>query len=286
MSTTASYKDVIKDIQDFYTENSVNAYAPTVDKTLKFKPLSVSQMKKFIELQVKASKEENQGLPTVDAAKELTQCLVDNFLGPDDYELGTNLTILDRDCIIAQLRASNNPMIDIPDKENDSYEASIAHVLTNFKDNKLSADCLSREKVFKFKSGKLKLKLRLPSLSLDTYINDFYRKDLEPFLKQGKKSLKNNLEKILSQTIFVELSKYIEYIEITKNTKSTLITFDNDQTLKNNLKILEGLPSSLIVEINSFVRNIKDYKDTALFYVDKDGNQKSLTIDINLFTTI
>ena len=49
---------------------------------------------------------------------------------------------------------------------------------------------------------------------------------------------------------------------------------------------MEGLPSSLIVEINSFVRNIKDYKDTALFYVDKDGNQKSLTIDINLFTTI
>ena len=46
-STTVSYADVIKDIDDFYVENCVEAYAPTLDKKLKFKPLSVSQMKRL-----------------------------------------------------------------------------------------------------------------------------------------------------------------------------------------------------------------------------------------------
>ena len=61
----------IKDIDDFYIENSVDVYVPTLDKKLKFKPLSVSQMKHFIELQVKAQKEQNEALPSVDLVKDL-----------------------------------------------------------------------------------------------------------------------------------------------------------------------------------------------------------------------
>ena len=286
MSSTASYTDVLKDIQDFYTENSVKAYAPSIDSYLEFKPLSVSQMKRFIELQVSASKEEANAIPSIDAAKELTDCLVENYIGKDTDELTKKLTTLDRDCIIAQLRANNNPVIEINQQNAEPYQTSIEHVLTLFKDNKLPDDCRTDEKVFKFKGTSLKIKMRLPTLELDSLVNSYFKSELQPVMKQGKKALKKNLEKILTQTLFIELSKYIEYIEISKSNKNTLITYDNEKTISNNLKVLEELPSNLIVEVNNFIRNIKNYKDSVLYYIDEDGNEKSLVVDINLFTTI
>ena len=128
--------------------------------------------------------------------------------------------------------------------------------------------------------------MRLPTLELDSLVNSYFKKELQPVMKQGKKALKKNLEKILTQTLFIELSKYIEYIEISKSNKNTLITYDNEKTISNNLKVLEELPSNLIVEVNNFIRNIKNYKDSVLYYIDEDGNEKSLVVDINLFTTI
>ena len=53
MNPNISYLDVLRDIQDFYVENSLNVYVPSTDKIMKFKPISVSQMKKFIEIQVR-----------------------------------------------------------------------------------------------------------------------------------------------------------------------------------------------------------------------------------------
>tara|TARA_Y100000310_G_C20700235_1_gene829018 strand:+ start:3206 stop:4072 length:867 start_codon:yes stop_codon:yes gene_type:complete len=286
-STTVSYADVIKDIDDFYVENCVEAYAPTLDKKLKFKPLSVSQMKRFIELQVKAQKEQSEGLPSVDIVKDLNQCLVDNYIGKDSSALLQKLTILDRDCIVAQLRANNNPVIDVATEDGkDTFEVSIEHILTGFKDHKLESSSKRREKVLKFKSGQIKLKLKLPTLLHDSSINDYFKAQITPILKQGKKAVEKKLEKILSQTFFVELSKYIELLEITKKDNNTIITFDNTQTLSKQLALLEELPTSIIVEINSFIKDIKEYKDGVLFYVDQNGNQKPIVVDVNLFTTI
>ena len=287
MTTPVSYTEVIKDIDDFYIDNSVNAYVPTLDKNLQFKPLSVSQMKHFIELQVKAQKEQNEALPSVDLVKDLNDCLVSNYIGKDSDSLLQKLTILDRDCIVAQLRASNNPSVDVNEPDADeATTVSIEHVLTGFKDNKLDACCKRHEKVFKFKTGQMKLKLKIPTLQHDAYVNEFFKKQLKPLLKQGKKAVEKHLEKILSQTFFIELSKYIEILEISKKDTNTVLTFDNTETLSQQLKLLEELPTSIVVEINGFMKGIKEYKDSVLFYVDSNGNQKPLVVDVNLFTTI
>ena len=287
MSTPVSYTDVIKDIDDFYIENSVDVYVPTLDKKLKFKPLSVSQMKHFIELQVKAQKEQNEALPSVDLVKDLNECLATNYIGKDSDTILQKLTTLDRDCIVAQLRASNNPSVDVTDPETkEPVSVSIEHILTGFDDHKLDATNKRHEKVFKFKTGQMKLKLKLPTLQHDAYVNEFFKAQLKPVLKQGKKAVEKHLEKILSQTFFIELSKYIEVLEITKKDNNTVLTFDNTQTLSQQLKLLEELPTSIVVEINGFMKGIKEYKDAVLFYVDTDGNQKPLVVDVNLFTTI
>ena len=114
MSTDVSYSNVLKDIEDFYVETSVDAYAPTLNKKFKFKPLSVSQMKRFIELQVKAAKDELGIITSLDMVNDLNNCLVENYIGSDGKELLDQLTILDRDNIVAQLRASNSGTLDIP----------------------------------------------------------------------------------------------------------------------------------------------------------------------------
>ena len=287
MSTDVSYSNVLKDIEDFYVETSVDAYAPTLNKKFKFKPLSVSQMKRFIELQVKAAKDELGIITSLDMVNDLNNCLVENYIGSDGKELLDQLTILDRDNIVAQLRASNSGTLDIPSQteEDEAETVDISHLLTN-KNKKLPADCKKHEKVFKFKTGHIKLKLRLPTLQLDTLINSYFKAQVGPYLRQGAKKFQGHVEKILSQTYFVELCKYIEVLEIEKDSKSTTITFDNLHTLTNQLIFLEDLPSNIVIEINNYIKKIKEYKDETIYYVDSNGKHKPLTVDVNLFTSI
>ena len=116
---------------------------------------------------------------------------------------GGNLLEAAVEAQMAQLAAAS------PDAD-EATTVSIEHVLTGFKDNKLDACCKRHEKVFKFKTGQMKLKLKIPTLQHDAYVNEFFKKQLKPLLKQGKKAVEKHLEKILSQTFFIELSKLLQ----------------------------------------------------------------------------
>ena len=75
--------------------------------------------------------------------------------------------------------------------------------------------------------------------------------------------------------------------KIQKNSKSaTVVTFDNAETLTQQLKLLEELPSNVIVKINKFIKELKNYRESILYYVDSDGKQQPLNVDVSLFTTI
>ena len=288
MNPNVSYQDVLTDIQDFYVENSLSVYVPSADKSMKFKPISVSQMKKFIEIQVRTSKDEVGIIPGLEMVNDLNRLLQENYVGEDPQGLLGRLTILDRDAIVAQLRADNNPIIEIPKQDEDEPDTgTIEHLLKDFKKAKLPASLKTSESTLKFKSGHIKLKLSIPSLYVDSYINEYFKAQIKPFLNKGSKGIERNLEKILSQTYLVELAKYIDALEIQKNSKSsTVITFDNYQTLTQQLKLLEQLPSNVIVKINKFIKQLKDYRDSILYYVDGDGKQQPLNVDVSLFTSI
>ena len=106
MSTAAksSYSEVLQDIQDFYVDNAVEVRCPVANLTLKYKPLSIKQLKDFIELQVSAEKDEFGVIPGLRIVDKLNEILVDNCLSSTDHLL-EKLTVLDRDAIIVQLRA-------------------------------------------------------------------------------------------------------------------------------------------------------------------------------------
>lgn len=289
MSTTVTYSDALKDIKDFYDESVVNAYIPTLKRPLKFKPLSVNQMKKFIEIQVKAAKDEVGILSSLEMVRELNELLIENCVDKDSSTLLQKLTIIDRDSIIAQLRADNNPVIEVhtDNTNSDKTESvSIDHIPESVKSQKITDNIKNREATFKFKSGKIKLKLKLPTLYHDTHVNTYFKAQVSPYLRKGTDKVQKNIDKILSQTYFIELCKYIERLEVEKGNNTTVLTFDDTSTLTEQLEFLEELPSNLVSEINKFVRTVKDFRDSILYYVDSDGKQHPLVVDANLFTTI
>jgi len=285
---SAPYTDVLKDIEEFYVENSVKAYAPTVDKHYQFKPISVTQMKELIEIQVKASKDETNVMTSLETVNALNKLLIDNYVGDNAEELIHKLTIVDRDAIIVQLRVDNNSTLEVPNQDEDgTQEVSIAHVPKVISKNKISKSTVSCEKKVKFKSGEIKIKLKIPDLRNDSRINAYFQNQITPLIQKGKKSVKDNIEKILSQTYFVELSKYIDFLEIIKDKKtSTVLKFDNVETLTHELKLLEKLPATVITQINDFIKSIRNYRESVLYYVDDDNKQHPLTVDVSLFTTI
>lgn len=286
MSTTQAYSDVLKDIQDFYVENSQNVHIPTFGKDLKYKTLSVQQLKKFIELQVSSEKDEYGVLPSLDIVDQINKIVIDNCIdGTED--LLDKLTTLDRDCIIAQLRAYSKDTIDVNSSEQGDVDSfSISHILKEVRKNKLPARLKKREHVIKFKSGCINLTLRLPSVSRDSYINRYFKSQVAPLFKESKARVKNNIERILSQTYFVELCKYIDTLEVHKGDSETVVRFDNHDTITQQIKLLEQLPTDIVVHVNEFVKNLKEYKDSTLYYVNGDNRKVPLTIDVNLFTTI
>ena len=73
-----NYIDVIKDIEDFYTENSITVSALITSTTLKYKPLSVEQLKDFIELQLSAAKDTYGVLPGLEAVEKLNDEITGN----------------------------------------------------------------------------------------------------------------------------------------------------------------------------------------------------------------
>ena len=168
--------------------------------------------------------------------------------------------------------------------ESDLY--SIEHILKSVKKTKFPQKGKKRNKVFKFKTGNIALKLRLPSIEHDTYVNQYFISQVAPMFNKSKAKIKQHVEKILSQTYFIELCKYIDVLEVTKGQTETRFHFDNIDTLTQQLKLLEKLPTDIVVEINEYIRNLKEIKDSMLYYIDNTGRQVPLTVDVNLFTTI
>ena len=96
MSTTkqVNYVDVIKDIEQFYVDNNITVNALITTTTLKYKPLSVEQLKGFIELQISTAKDEFGVLTGLKAVEMLNDIIVNNSLDHKE-KLLTSLSVLE-----------------------------------------------------------------------------------------------------------------------------------------------------------------------------------------------
>ena len=279
------YSDLLKDIQQFYDETTVSVFCPVANIKLKFKPLTVKQLKTFIELQVATEKDGFGVIQDIDTVKYINQLIMDNCV---DFEekLFYQLTPMDRDAIVLQLRANVKNKAEVAMGEGETQDIDLNDIVEKLKTVKFSAKDKTREHTTKFSSGTLTVNLRLPSIVVDGVVNEHFRGKIEPKLKKGKKHIEKEVETILSDVYFLEISKYIGDITVDKGKTKSSISFDDQQTIQKSLDFLESLPSSVIAQVSEYVGTIKEYRDSVFSYTDSEGKEVPLNVDISLFTGI
>ena len=289
MSSTISkpkYADLLKDIDSFYTSNALQAICPTTNTTLKVKPLSVEQLKGFIEMQVRTEKDEYGVIPGLAAVQQLNDVIVNNCLSDKKDDLLEKLTIIDRDAVLLQMRETVNSELELVVDEENTESVDLGEIVTRLKESKFPAKAKQRNSTVKFGNGSIKIKLSLPSLQTDSLVNNYFKTKVTQKLQKGKKQLKKDIDKILGQVYLAEISKYIVSIVITKGENETYITFSDNGTLDDNLALLEKLPSIVVSEATKFVSDVKKYRDSIFHYTNSDDKQVPLQIDIALFAGI
>ena len=281
-----NYKDVLKDIESFYTENSISAYCPWTCTTLNYKPLSVQQIRQFIELQINAQREENQILGVFDSLNHMNKILTDNCID-DNKDILNTLTVLDREALMVQLRAFTKPQIEVVDTHNETIDLNLEETVATIKGKRPNKTLLNKSLSFKYDTGSINLKLSVPTLAKDNTINDFFKKKFKSKLNKGQKELEKIIEKLLSEMYFVELCKYITSITINKgDAESTVLLFDSSSVLGQNMQLLEKLPSNIIGAMSNYIAEVKEYRDTFLSYTNSQKEQVSLEVDANIFAGI
>jgi len=282
---SVNYVDVLKNIEDFYTENTVAAFCPTTGSTLNYKPLTVEQLKKFIELQVAATKDEYGVLPGLEIVNELNKVITDN-----NSDLGEKLldalTIIDRDSVLVQLRANTKATADVVLQDDVTETIDLSEIVKSIKSGKLPAKLKTRKKTFTYDSGSITLNIKLPTLRKDAEINNKFRKRVLPKLQKGRKQVEKDLDQIMSQVYFLEICKYIDTLEIKKGKTVNTVKFSDIDTFDQNFLLLEKLPTQIVTEVSDFMSSVRKYRDEVFCYENSDGKTVPLDIDIALFAGI
>ena len=278
------YGALLKDIEEFYEDNSIEVVAPTLDAPLHFKPLNVRQLKSFMSLQVKYESDELGVAQGLNIVEELGNILVENCLDKD-VDLLNTLTTLDRDALVIQLRTHTNPEADIQIGEDESITIDLIEVVDRIKGTKFDADIMSTTKTLEYKNRTISLELQIPSLQRDIKISKIFADNMKKTIK-NKDEFEEHAGDIFAQIFFIELFKYINRITFTSKGSAEQIEFSNTKLFPQNVEFLESLPTQIITQITSYVKEVKEYRDSILYYLDKDGKKVPLDVDANIFIGI
>ncbi len=290
MSTAqdVNYIDVIKNIEDFYADSSISVQTITSTGTKKYRPLTVEQLKRFIELQISATKDEFGVLPGLEAVTQLNKIIIDNNIESNDVSVLSEFTVLDRDAILLQLRANTKSELEITgENEGDTVSVNLDDVVSRLKTAKLPKNLIERTKTIKYKSGTFKVKLNLPNLTIDQQINGTFKKMVMPTLNKGAKHVEKTVDKVLSTVYFLEIYKYISSITIEpKEGEPTVVNFRNMKNFGENYKLLDKLPTQVVTEISGYMTDVREFRETIFYYENDDNKQLPIEIDVALFTGI
>jgi len=278
------YGALLKDIEEFYEDNSLEVVAPTLDAPLHFKPLNVRQLKSFMSLQVKYESDELGVAQGLNIVEELGNILVENCLDKD-VDLLNTLTTLDRDALVIQLRTHTNPEADIQIGEDESITIDLIEVVDRIKGTKFDADIMSTTKTLEYKNRTISLELQIPSLQRDIKISKIFADNMKKTIK-NKGDFEKHAGDIFAQIFFIELFKYINRITFSSKGNAEQIEFSNTKLFPQNVEFLESLPTQIITQITSYVKEVKEYRDSILYYLDKDGKKVPLDVDANIFIGI
>ena len=216
----------ISDLRDLANKETVSIIVPSINKPVKFKPLSVKQQKDAL----KAS------LAGVHGTLLFFNTI--NTILEENSEDNIDFTIQDRAYIIIQLR--NNALGSMYVKGGKTYD------LTN------SFVQLPKAPNLNIEYKGIRVKLSTPTLKIDTAINQKCAQEIKN--KQAEE-----IADVVDIMYAYEILKFVESVEF----NDEVIEF-NALSLKSKKEVVEVLPLALNKEILTAITNIKNYDDNYL----------------------
>lgn len=268
MSDNLNFNDALNALEVFKELCVVEAWIPSLQKTISIKELTTKQQKILLSSIVESASDLRPSF-----TKNLYQILLQNCLV--DSKIVNSFTFIDLASIVTALRNQISPTVKVNfDKE----------------DGSKSSETISLEEIVKsFKGFKLTepLKIQLTRDALDIVITSkipTIEDDVTffEFLPSAKKQTSDaeNLKQLIAETYMYESAKCIEAVEVARNNLSY-----NTLSPKQKYALIEKMPASLIQDLLSQYAKWKDSLNQILTVKSSFGATKVLETDSILFLT-
>ena len=234
--------NILKELQAVEEDSVVDVFVPSVNRLVKFKPLSVKQHHEILKCSIDGV------LGSIKLSTIFNKIIIDNSLEPVDF------TVYDTEWILLKLRMANV-----------GESITIKEQTYNLNDLTRNDKSFEYEEEISYKD--IIVQLAVPKIKLDIDISEACYKDFS----------KGNLEdRLVSETISSMLSyeviKFIKSISV----NNLVVNFENISTADKR-KLLESLPLSINNQITNFITKYRDHEQVS--YTFDDGTFLSIDGD-------
>ena len=237
--------NILKELQSVEDDSVIDVFVPSVNRLVKFKPLSVKQHHEILKCGIDGV------LGSIKLSTIFNKIIVDNSLEPVDF------TVYDTEWILLKLRMANvGENITIKEQTYNLNDLVRSKKIFDYTDEITYTDII--------------VQLAVPNIRRDIEISEACYKDFS----------KGNLEdRLVSETISSMLSyEVIKFIK-TVTVNDLTVNFDSITTADKR-KILENLPLSINNMITNFITKYRDHEQVS--YTFEDGT--ALAIDGDFLT--
>jgi hypothetical protein len=237
--------NILKELQSVEDDSALDILVPSVNKLIKFKPLSVKQHHEILKCSI-------DGVPgSIKLAIILNKIIIDNSLEPVDF------TIYDAEWILLQLR-----------KHSFGKTVSIEDKVYNLDDLTKNVTDFKYTHSISYKG--IEVLLSVPTIKLDIEVSEACYKDILKTVSDETK-----ISETISSMLSYEIVKFIKSISVKDNT----INF-SDITTTEKKKLLESIPLAVNNKITEYISSYR--KNEISSYTFSDG--ALLTIDGDFLT--
>ena len=237
--------NILKELQSVEDDSVIDVFVPSVNRLVKFKPLSVKQHHEILKCGIDGV------LGSIKLSTIFNKIIIDNSLESIDF------TVYDPEWILLKLRMANvGDSVTIKEQTYNLNDLVRSKKIFDYTDEISYKDII--------------VQLAVPNIKRDIEISEACHKDFS----------KGNLEdRLVSETISSMLSyEVIKFIK-TVTVNNLTVNFDS-VTTADKRKILENLPLSINNMITNFITNYRDHEQVS--YTFEDGI--ALAIDGDFLT--
>jgi hypothetical protein len=237
--------NILKELQSVEDDSVIDVFVPSVNRLVKFKPLSVKQHHEILKCGIDGV------LGSIKLSTIFNKIIIDNSLESIDF------TVYDTEWILLKLRMANV-----------GESVTIKEQTYNLNDLVRSKKIFDYTDEISYKD--IIVQLAVPNIKRDIEISEACHKDFS----------KGNLEdRLVSETISSMLSyEVIKFIK-TVTVNDLTVNFDSITTADKR-KILDNLPLSINNMITNFITKYRDHEQIS--YTFEDGT--ALAIDGDFLT--